>query len=741
MPAAAFIGRIGGLAFALGVGVTVFCGQGTAWAAPTDSSGPAKPGASTDSSSSGSAQSSSGGAGTSTAPSGGVGVDKPSTPSAPSSTSTSTAGSPSVRAVKPGEVLSSGGAVTSQGSAADATPAPKPGGQAAKPAPQSGSGSGAAGTKPSAGSGTKPTSTTTSTTSSTATSSARARTVESAAVTNTSVANPASALRSVAVAVAPAVLVAPAVDNVTTAAPSALVSASAINSVPSAAPALLTTALSVLGAGGVPGSPSGSPVTMALLAIGARRETASTLSTQSVGTTAATTEVSAAAVAAQAPTTEFIQWVTGGFVPNTNNTPDRFSIGGTDLGIMWDNGIPDDPSTPINEHQVLIAFGDTFTGSNPPRSGEWRSNVLLRSPDQVLSDGLSVPDPVFGDPYSGSPVLADRTNFSRQVVFGVPGTIGLFGNPQFLGSEVTVLPTAGIAVPGAGPGGATRQYMNVMSVRQWGQAGEWSTNYSAIAYSDNNGETWTVDPNTIRASSIVSMFIGAWGHPYQLGNENFQQGAFVQGVQVDSNGHAVIDPDTGQPESNGYIYSFGTPSGRFGSAYLSRVPENQILNLDAYQYWNGTSWVQGDPSAAVPVLPPGQTPNQFGIIGEVVSYVVNLVADLVGIGIPNGNVGEMSVQYNQYLDQYIVLYTDANNNVVMRTANVPEGPWSAPTTLATSTQYPGLYAPMIQPWSGTGYLLNPDGTQEDPSYLYWNMSQWDPYYNVRLMRTDLKALD
>ena len=27
---------------------------------------------------------------------------------------------------------------------------------------------------------------------------------------------------------------------------------------------------------------------------------------------------------------------------------------------MWDNGIADDPTTPINEHQMLIAFGDTF---------------------------------------------------------------------------------------------------------------------------------------------------------------------------------------------------------------------------------------------------------------------------------------------------------------------------------------------------------------------------------------------
>src|ERR1044072_714974 len=97
------------------------------------------------------------------------------------------------------------------------------------------------------------------------------------------------------------------------------------------------------------------------------------------------------------------------------------------------------------------------------------------------SNGGVVPDPQYGNIYAGSPVLPDRQNFSRQLVYGIPGTIGLLGIPQLFGSEVTMIPTAGVSVPGAGVGGATRQYMNVMSVRQWGPAGMWTTNYSAIA--------------------------------------------------------------------------------------------------------------------------------------------------------------------------------------------------------------------------------------------------------------------
>ena len=34
-----------------------------------------------------------------------------------------------------------------------------------------------------------------------------------------------------------------------------------------------------------------------------------------------------------------------------------------------------------------------------------------------------------------------------------------------------MIPTAGISVPGAGKNGATRQYVNFMSVRSWDSAG------------------------------------------------------------------------------------------------------------------------------------------------------------------------------------------------------------------------------------------------------------------------------
>jgi hypothetical protein len=250
--------------------------------------------------------------------------------------------------------------------------------------------------------------------------------------------------------------------------------------------------------------------------------------------TGPTTGGPAAAIAA--PTTTIVNWVDG---PNSpNDTYARFAISGADLGIMWDNG-----QTGEND-QVLIAFGDTFGDCSVPGQ-QWRSNSLFRSADRNLSDGVSVPDPAFGNVYAGSPVLSATppgSNFSKQIIDSL----------NLAQTEVTVIPTAGISV-------GTTQYVNFMSVKQWGNPGQWTTNFSGIAVSADNGENWTVSRGTIRPSGFFSV-PGVW---FTWGNQNFQQGAFVR--------------------RDGYVYSYGTPSGRSGSAYVSRVPENAVLDLSRYE--------------------------------------------------------------------------------------------------------------------------------------------------------------
>jgi hypothetical protein len=401
--------------------------------------------------------------------------------------------------------------------------------------------------------------------------------------------------------------------------------------------------------------------------------------------------------------TDFITNFTGRY--SLNQTVDRFHIGGTDVGVMWDNGIRDNPLTAVNEHQILIAFGDTFESDNPVRSIGWRMNTLFRSYDNTLSNGMYVRDGIIHDPgmYSGSPMSVDT--YSREI-------IGKYG--YAVGPEVTIIPTAAISVPGAGVNGATRQYIAFMSVRSWDTPGRWTTNYSAIAYSDDNGQNW----RTVPASSVRPAATGRSTRPFVSGNQNFQQFAFVKGAVVDSTGTPIKNSATGQPKTDGYVYAFGTPAGRGGTAYLSRVKEAEILDQTKYQYWNGTGWVANNPAAAKPILPGTTTTSFFGLVKNTTYPTV----------------GEMSVQYNAYEKKYVMLYTDQNNNVVMRKADRPEGPWSAPTTLVTSATMPGLYAPMIHPWSSTDNL--PAGDQQ---YLYWNLSTWDDY-QVKTMRTDLSKV-
>ncbi|MDT5325786.1 MAG: hypothetical protein QOF25_2938 [Mycobacterium sp.] len=334
------------------------------------------------------------------------------------------------------------------------------------------------------------------------------------------------------------------------------------------------------------------------------------------------------------PGTSLVGWVTGPDSPN--QTIQRFAITGTDLGIMWDNG---DPAN----RQVLMAFGDTNGYCGIPNK-HWRYNALFRSQDGALSKTIAVPDGVVANKYSGSPVW--REGISKQI-------INTIGQSQ---QETGIIPTAGVSV-------GSNQYLNFMSIRDWNSPGSWSTNFSAIAVSQDNGENWGVYPGTIRTPTA--------------GNENFQMGAFLK-------------PGPGDP----YLYSFGTPNGRGGSAFVARVAPNLVPDLTKYEYWNSDngSWVPANPAAATPVIP--------------------------------GPVGEMSAQYNTYLKQYLVLYGNGSNDVVMRTAPAPQGPWSPEQLLVPQSQIAGgIYAPYLHPWS-TG------------KELYYNLSLWSAY-NVMLMHTVL----
>lgn len=305
------------------------------------------------------------------------------------------------------------------------------------------------------------------------------------------------------------------------------------------------------------------------------------------------------------------------------NRTQNENVLGTDLGVMWDNG----------NGQVLTAFGDS-AGLGVPNllAGSlwsWRSNVLFRSSDHDLADGMI---------FDSTP--RDLLGQAKELV----------PSPKVPFVEISRIPTAGVAVDGV-------QYMSLMSVNHWSDPGRWETNYSGLAVSTDNGENWAVAPETNR--------------PNADGNRNFQMSAFLR--------------------DGGFVYQYGTPPGRGGLAYVARVPERQVRDLGAYEYWNGAEWKKGDVNAAVPIV--------------------------------FGGVGELSVQYNSYLGQYLMLTTDNANSVVMRRSPTPTGPWGPPEVLVDTRELPTAYGAYIHPWSS-----GPD--------LYF-LTTVHSNYNVLLMHTTL----
>lgn len=463
-----------------------------------------------------------------------------------------------------------------------------------------------------------------------------------------------------------------------------------------AAPRLVTGLLAAVGlapfTANSPLAPAQSTPLLALLGW-ARRETDRAYTQQARSlVTARPAVVSTAAVVDPLPAdligkTERIGPITG---PGITDGPNRLNIYGTDLGIMWDMG------EWRGQRAVHVVFGDTFSGPN--MSGDWISNAIMISTSRTL--------------YENPAGFLEQTGPALQFI---PGGQLL---SWFFPAEVTVIPTAGVHANGT-------QYVNYMSVRQWGVPGSWTTNFSAISRYDQATDTWVTVPSSVRSAGWLRS-----STPYRAGDQNFQQMAYVL-QPVDQVGEDGVR----------YVYAFGTPSGRQGSVHLSRVPEEHITDVSKYEYWDGNAWVSSAAHAA-PII--GESTRSAGLFGFIIDWAndPNVFGGYLG-GLfgakTGGNVGEMSVQYNEYLGKYVILYGNGRtNNIEMRIADSPEGPWSDPIILATPQQYPGLYAPMIHPWSGTGYLLDENG-DPDPESLYWNMSMWGPY-NVYLMQTDLSSL-
>jgi len=214
-------------------------------------------------------------------------------------------------------------------------------------------------------------------------------------------------------------------------------------------------------------------------------------------------------------------------------------------------------------------------------------------------------------------------------------------------------------------------YIHYMSVSHWGEPGVWEANFAALARSDDGGETWQpVDG------------------PRWEGDSNFIQ---VAAAHVSDGGRE-------------HVYFWGIPAGRLGGVALMRVPADvdSVERLEAYSYYAGADQ-DGSP-----------------IWSDAVSDAELILGPTVG---------ELSVMWSDYLERWVMTYSDAGNAYI-REGLTPWGPWADPIEMVSSTDYWGLYSP----------YLNPRYTSEDGRTLYFTMSLWGPY-NVFWFSVDLDRVE
>lgn len=221
---------------------------------------------------------------------------------------------------------------------------------------------------------------------------------------------------------------------------------------------------------------------------------------------------------------ELVGQLTGPGSPN--ETAARWDVYGTDLGHMF-----------WHRDQLYMVFGDTF-GEGGMGGENWRSNTLARLADPHPREGLRIEAMITGPEGKAKELIPSR---------------------KIDGVEKTVIPTNGISING-------RMYLHYMSVSRWGGGtGRWEVGHSGLAYSDDDGQTWTVPESAI------------WP-----GGTGFEQVALLR--------------------DSSYVYMLGIPGGRFGGVRLRRVAPGRMLDRGAYEYWDGQGW-SADPAAAEVVVP------------------------------------------------------------------------------------------------------------------------------------------
>jgi hypothetical protein len=224
-------------------------------------------------------------------------------------------------------------------------------------------------------------------------------------------------------------------------------------------------------------------------------------------------------------------------------------VGGTDEGAIF-----------FAQGKLWFVFGDTSAlDANDPLivalqgPGLWRSNVLAYSDDFDATDGYHFDG---FETVTGSPMAAERVLSPHDTE---PGE----------NAETTAIPLAGFGF--TSEAGQRYRFLWFVSINTWDPnlvGPQFKANYSSLAYVVDDEPMWTRLPS-----------------PPSPPDADFGPGA----VWFD--------------RYHRQLYFFGITPDR-GPLKLARVASTfeQIIDPDAYEYWNGEKWVLGDAASAAPLI-------------------------------------------------------------------------------------------------------------------------------------------
>lgn len=261
----------------------------------------------------------------------------------------------------------------------------------------------------------------------------------------------------------------------------------------------------------------------------------------------------------------------------TDQPTQRFGIGGTDLGFLFEGG------KSVNGGKALWVggvFGDTFTGGTPGQ-GDWRSPVGLRSSNRdVTTRGIVWDNAIHGINY------ANQMWPYRHV--GESGTVNGRNFDAF-----TIIPNDVIQLPDGNYLG------NGFRVKRWGQGGVqrmcWTLSAAWFWSNEPHAEVWDVCRHENNLGTLYE-----W---VNRGRDHYFQNNTMVMLPGDEN-----------------VYVFGTPEGRKrgpdSGIYLRRANWRHLCNDASWEFWGwtGTRWEWGRHINPTPILLP-DTPE--GAIGEI----------------------------------------------------------------------------------------------------------------------------